>query len=121
MNFQLKPLSLAQATTLLTDALVVLVPATLPRDSSPLGTLVTQAVRAGDLDLAKPGKLLPMWRVPGIQAPRLVLKDLVAKAAKRNLKLKTNGSLYLMVKLPTVGIPMAKPLLVKHGKLWMAL
>ena len=76
MNFQLKSLTLAQATTLSTDALVVLVPATLPRDSSPLGTLVTQAVRAGDLDLAKPGKLLPMWRVPGIQAPRLVLVTL---------------------------------------------
>jgi len=76
MNFQLKPLTLAQATTLKTDALVVLVPATLPKDSSALGTLVTQAVRAGELDLSKPGKLLTLWRVPGLVASRVVLVTL---------------------------------------------
>ena len=76
MNFQLKPLTLAQATSFKTDALVVLVPSTMPRDNSALGTLIAQAVRAGDLDLAKPAKLLSMWRVPGIVASRLVLVTL---------------------------------------------
>lgn len=76
MNFQLKPLTLAQASSFKTDALVVLVPSTLPRDSSALGTLIAQAVRCGDLDLAKPAKMLSMWRVPGIVASRLVLVTL---------------------------------------------
>ena len=76
MNFQLKSLTLAQAATHKTDALVVLVPATLPKDNAALGTLITQAVRAGDLDLSKPGKLLTLWRAPGIVAPRVVLVTL---------------------------------------------
>lgn len=76
MNFQLKPLTLAQAATFKTDALVVLVPSKLPRDNSALGTLVTQAVRSGELELGKSGKLLSMWRIPGIVASRLVLVTL---------------------------------------------
>ena len=76
MNFQLKSLTLAQATSCKTDALVVLVPSTIPRDNSALGTLITQAVRAGDLELGKSAKMLSMWRVPGIVASRLVLVTL---------------------------------------------
>lgn len=56
MNFQLKSLTLAQAATLQSDALVVLVPSILPQDSSALGTLIAQAVRSADLDLSKTGE-----------------------------------------------------------------
>lgn len=76
MNFQLKSLTLAQAATLQSDALVVLVPSILPQDSSALGTLIAQAVRSADLDLSKTGKTLSLWRVPGLKATRLVLVTL---------------------------------------------
>ena len=49
MNFDLKTLSPAQAAEFPADALLVLVPDTLPKGSSPLHTLVAQALKSEDL------------------------------------------------------------------------
>ena len=74
MDFELKSLSPAQASTLAIDALVVLVPDTEPTKpgSSPIEALIEQAVRHGDLEKGV-GKLLVAFRVAGVKAPRVVL------------------------------------------------
>jgi leucyl aminopeptidase len=74
MDFELKSLSPEQAAALAVDALLVLVPDTL--SSTPLGgalvTLASEAAAKGDLD-AGLGNTLACYRVPGIQASRVVL------------------------------------------------
>ncbi|MEY4980009.1 MAG: hypothetical protein RLZZ352_2279 [Pseudomonadota bacterium] len=78
MDFELKSLSLEQAAQTPADALLVLVPDTLPDSlqnpdaSGALGALVAQAVAHGDLD-SGPGKTLACYGVPGVQARRVVL------------------------------------------------
>lgn len=74
MDFELKSLSPEQAAALAVDALLVLVPEKLV--TTPLGgalvTLASDAAAQGDLE-AGLGKTLSCYRVPGIQASRVVL------------------------------------------------
>ncbi|AOS79751.1 MULTISPECIES: leucyl aminopeptidase [Hydrogenophaga] len=72
MNFDLKTLSPAQAAEFPADALLVLVPETLPKGSSPLHTLAAQALKGDDLEPGV-GKCLPCYRPEGIKAARVVL------------------------------------------------
>jgi len=73
MDFQLKTLSLAQAATEKTDALIVLAGATgNDKTGGPLAELIAQSQDAGDLP-AKAGKLLQLYRPAGVAAPRVVL------------------------------------------------
>jgi leucyl aminopeptidase len=71
MDFELKTLGLAEAAAFKCDALVVLVPDTLPAAKDPLGQLAAQARKAGDLD-TKAGKLLHAYRMEGVSATRVV-------------------------------------------------
>ncbi len=72
MNFDLKTLSPAQAAEFPADALLVLVPDTLPKGSSPLHTLVAQALKSEDLEPGV-GKTLACYRPEGIKAARVLL------------------------------------------------
>ena len=71
MDFQLKTLTVAQAVTEKTDALILLVGAT-EVAADALSALVAHARKAGDLT-EKAGKVLALYRPPGIAAPRVVL------------------------------------------------
>jgi leucyl aminopeptidase len=72
MDFQLKTLTTAQASSKKTDALIVLVAAGALPAGDAISTLIAQARKAGDLP-DKPGQLLQVYRPPGIVASRLVL------------------------------------------------
>ncbi|MDI3380655.1 leucyl aminopeptidase [Xenophilus aerolatus] len=75
MDFQLKPLGLAQATTEKADALVVLVPSAGADGSDRIAALIAAARKSGDLG-DKPGKQLATYRPEGIAATRLVLSSI---------------------------------------------
>jgi leucyl aminopeptidase len=73
MDFELKSLSAQQASSLATDALLVLVPDTADEASqSPLADLVREATASGHLE-AGVSKSLACFRVSGIKAPRVLL------------------------------------------------
>ncbi|MEY4884271.1 MAG: hypothetical protein RIS34_2125 [Pseudomonadota bacterium] len=72
MNFELKTLDLDGAADEKCDALVVLVAQTFKPGRGVLGALITLALKAGDLD-TKAGKLLHVYRQPGVASPRLWL------------------------------------------------
>ncbi|MCA3238880.1 MAG: leucyl aminopeptidase [Curvibacter sp.] len=72
MNFVLLSLDLAGAAKQPADALVVLVPAGYKPGKDGLGTLMTQALKAGELD-TQAGKLLALYRVPPVRAARVLL------------------------------------------------
>jgi len=72
MNFDLKTLSPAQAAEFPADALLVLVPDTLPKGSSPLHALAAQALKGDDLEPGV-GKSLACYRPDGIKAARVLL------------------------------------------------
>ncbi|MDB5731589.1 MAG: leucyl aminopeptidase [Variovorax sp.] len=72
MDFQLEPLTTAQASNRPADALIVLVAEGPVVATDPISTLIAQARKAGDLP-DKPGRLLQMYRPPGIAARMLVL------------------------------------------------
>lgn len=75
MNFELKSLDLSGAGRERCDALIVLVPAITTETRTTKGELaqiVTAAVSAGDLE-TKAGKLLMLYRHPGVNATRVVL------------------------------------------------
>ncbi|MDM0041045.1 leucyl aminopeptidase [Variovorax sp. J22G21] len=80
MDFQLKTLSLAQAATEKTDALIVLAGSADNKAGGPLAELIAQARNAGDLP-DKAGKLLQLYRPAGIAAPRVVLVSIGDGAA----------------------------------------
>ena len=75
MNFELKRCSLPQALTEKCDALLVLVTASFVPGTDSLSALISQAQKRGDLD-AKPGKLLHLYGVGGVAAPRIVVASL---------------------------------------------
>jgi leucyl aminopeptidase len=75
MDFQLKTLSLAQAAAEKADALIVLAAAATAASKDAFSTLIAQARKAGDLP-DKTGKLLALYRVDGVAAPRVVLASL---------------------------------------------
>lgn len=72
MNFELKKLDLATAASEKCDALLVLVSAEACAGKDALSTLVRQAVKSGDLE-TKAGKLLSLYRAPGLAGTRAVL------------------------------------------------
>ena len=72
MNFDLKTLSPAQAAEFPADALLVLVPDTLPKGSSPLHALAALALKGDDLEPGV-GKSLACYRPDGIKAARVLL------------------------------------------------
>ncbi len=75
MDFQLKTLSITQATTEKTDVLVVLVASAIGTSKDALSTLIAEARKAGDLP-DKAGKLLSLYRPAGVAAPRVLLVSL---------------------------------------------
>lgn len=72
MDFELLTLDPQAATTLVTDALVVLVTEGFDDPKSALGALASEALRTGHL-AAKPGAMLSLFKHPGITATRTVL------------------------------------------------
>ncbi|MGI9150547.1 MAG: M17 family peptidase N-terminal domain-containing protein, partial [Limnohabitans sp.] len=72
MNFELKTLDLHAAATHKTDALIILVSANDKPTKGPLGQLISDARKSGDVD-ASPAKLLSIWRPHGVTAARVVL------------------------------------------------
>lgn len=72
MDFELKSLDLAAAAGFPCDALAVLVPVLFKAGKDPVSTLVDQARKAGDFE-SKAGKLLAVYKAPGVAARRLIL------------------------------------------------
>ncbi len=74
MDFELKSVSLADAAKWSADALVVLVPDSLPpgKPDSPLAVVIAQAHKSGALE-AGVAKLLAAYQVGGVQAARVLL------------------------------------------------
>ncbi len=72
MNFDLKNCGLSQAITEKCDALLVMVPADFEPGRDALSVLIAQARKSGDFE-AKGGKLLQLFGVGGVSAPRVVI------------------------------------------------
>jgi leucyl aminopeptidase len=72
MNFQLKSMDFASASTDKCDALVVLFVAAFEGGGSELSSLIASAVKSGDIGL-KPGNSLQLFKAPSVKAKRLVL------------------------------------------------
>jgi leucyl aminopeptidase len=81
MDFELKTLALAGAAAEKTDALVVLVHLSFKAGKGALDLLVADALKSGDFE-AKAGRLLSLWRVPGVAASRVVLAGVGDGSAK---------------------------------------
>lgn len=103
MDFELKSLSTEQAAQLATDALLVLVPETLPtgagKPASALTDLIQETSRRGDLE-AVAGKSLACYRPEGFKATRVVLVRAGDGSAAAVRKAVTAGMATL--KLPAV-------------------
>ncbi|MGA8390693.1 MAG: leucyl aminopeptidase [Burkholderiaceae bacterium] len=72
MNFELATMNLDRAAADRTDILVVLVPEAFAPDDDALSQLISDGIKAGELD-TKAGKLLQAWRIPGVKAARVLL------------------------------------------------
>ena len=72
MNFELQTMSLSQALNEKCDALLVLVPGAFEPGTDSLSSLISQALKAGDLE-AKAGKLLQLYGVAGVAGTRVVV------------------------------------------------
>jgi len=75
MDFQLKTLSIAQAASEKTDALIVLIATGGAHARDPLSSLIAQARKAGDLP-DKAGKLITLYHAESVAAPRVVLASI---------------------------------------------
>jgi leucyl aminopeptidase len=109
MNFELKPLDFRAATTHRADALVVLIPAHFKPGRDAISQSVAQAHKSGDLDSAA-GKTLSLWRVAGVQAPRLVLASIgdgTAKQVRKAVTAAVNAVKGGPVKHLTICLPQA--------------
>ena len=82
MDFELKTLSLPGAAAEKTDALIVLVPLSFKAGKGALDLLVADALKSGHFE-AKAGRLLSVWRAPGVAASRLVLAGAGDSSAKQ--------------------------------------
>ena len=71
MNLELQTLTWAQAASVSTDALIVLVSQKSPKNTGVLATMLAQAEKTGDFSPAA-GQCLMWWKPPGLQAQRLV-------------------------------------------------
>jgi len=72
MNFELLDLDAAQAGLEKCDVLLMLLSSTFKAGRNPLSTLISKALKAGDL-ADKPGSLLDIYRPTGLACARLVL------------------------------------------------
>ena len=72
MNFELKPLSVSAAASQKCDAMLVLLPATLPSAADPFSVWLQSLQKSGDLPV-KPGAILAVFKPAHANAPRLVL------------------------------------------------
>lgn len=72
MDFELHNVVLRDAKDFACDALVVLVGTGRLTAKDPLSILITQALKSADLETS-PGKVLSLFRTPGVSAGRLVL------------------------------------------------
>jgi leucyl aminopeptidase len=72
MDFELKTLDLAGASSEKTDVLLVLVPEGFQAGKDPVSRLAASALQAKDLE-PKPGKLLHAYRPEGVAATRVIL------------------------------------------------
>jgi leucyl aminopeptidase len=80
MTPEIKSLTLERSASLKTDLLVALLDTSAVQAQSPLGAWVHQAVKAGDLDLSKPGQTLSAYRLPGMAAKKVLLVTTGGKA-----------------------------------------
>ena len=71
MNLELQTLTWAQAASVSTDALIVLVSQKKSKNTGVLATMLAQAEKSGDFSSAV-GQCLMWWKPPGLQAQRLV-------------------------------------------------
>ena len=81
MNFELKPFGLVGASTEKCDALIVLVAQDFKAAKDDLSTLVTQAIKSGDME-TKPGKVLPLYRPVQAHATRVALVGIGSGSAR---------------------------------------
>ena len=81
MNFELKTLDLAAAANERCDALIVLVPQSFKPEKDVLSRLVSQGLKAGDLE-AKAGKWLHIYRPDALSCSHLVLVSVGDGSAK---------------------------------------
>ena len=72
MNLELQSLSWAQAATLKTDALVVLVAQGARHEAGLIASILAQAEKSGDFSAAA-GQCMLWWKPPGLRTQRLVL------------------------------------------------
>jgi leucyl aminopeptidase len=72
MNFELKPLSVSAAASQKCDALLVLLPATLPSAADPFSVWLQSLQKSGDLPV-KPGTILSVFKPAHANTSRLVL------------------------------------------------
>ena len=72
MNFELKALSLAAASKLRTDTLIVLISDQFQAGQDPLSALISKAIKAKDLS-TEAGKLLNAYALPGVKAARILM------------------------------------------------
>jgi len=72
MNLELQTLSWAQAASLATDALILLVSQKEVKNTGLLANMLAQAEKSGDFTSAA-GQCLLWWKPPGLRAQRLVL------------------------------------------------
>ena len=91
MDFELKTLNRALVCSEKTDALIVLVPEGLAGGGDALSVLAALAINSGDLE-PKPGKLLNVYRTPGIEATRVVLVG-AGDASEKNVRTAVNAAM----------------------------
>ena len=91
MDFELKTLNRALVCSEKADALMVLVPEGFAAEDDALSVLATLAIKSGDLE-TKPGKLLNAYRVPGIEAPRVVLVG-AGDASEKSIRTAANAAM----------------------------
>ena len=82
MNFELKALSLVQASAEKCDALVVLLGEGYKPAKDGFSALIGRALKDGDAD-TKAGKILPLYKTPLCQAPRVLLVGVGEGGAKQ--------------------------------------
>lgn len=71
MNLELQTLTWAQAASLQTDALIVLVSQKQAKTSGLLATMLSQAEKSGDFT-SESGQCMLWWKPPGLKTQRLV-------------------------------------------------
>ncbi|MFM1907702.1 MAG: hypothetical protein RLZZ591_1379 [Pseudomonadota bacterium] len=100
MDFELHNVGLRAAKDFSCDALVVLVGTGRLTAKDPLSILITQALKSADLETA-PGKVLSLFRTPGVSAGRLVLAG-VGDGSARQVRKSVLAAVAGLAKLKSV-------------------